>query len=165
MQVKHDDHRDIGANDAAHDLEQVAVGIVDALCECRAMARDKHRIERSCRLEAGFDLAEEIAEETLLDRAAWLGERHAQRHRRPLPGAVHLGEEARQVRHGDRRTGARLAHDAVATDIDVLLEVGRGGDRRESIALYGKAEDGDARVVLGQRVLLASAREKPRPAR
>ena len=164
MQIEHDDNRNFRAGHTAHDLEQVTVGIVGAFGQRRAMARDEHRIERQRGLQAGFDLVEVVAEETFLDGPARLGQRNAERHRRPVASTVHLGEEARQVWHGDRRAGARFAHDAVAADVDVLLEVGRRGDRRETIALDGEAENGYSRVVLGQHFLLKPARKMPQPA-
>ena len=69
-----------------------------------------------------------------------------------MAGAVHLGEEARQVGHGDRGARAGLAHDVVAADVDVLLEICRGGDRREPVALDGESQNGDSRIVLGHEV-------------
>ena len=99
--------------------------------------------------------ARKLLEEILLDRAAGLRLRDAQRHRRPGAGAVHLGEEAGQVGQGDRGRGAAFGHDAVAADVDVGLEVFRGADRREAVALDGKSQNGDPRVVLGQRLLLS----------
>ena len=158
VQVEHGDHGNVGADDAAHHLEQVAVGIVGSFGQCRAMGRDEHRVERQGGLQARLDVAQEIPEEAFLDRAAGLGEGDTQRHRRPLPGAVHLGEEARQVGHGDGGARAGLAHDLVAADVDVLLEIRRGGDRREPVALDGEAENGDPRIVLGHGLLLQAAK-------
>ena len=148
VQVECRDDRDVRTDGAADRLQQIAVGIVRALGQSRAMGRYEDGVERQRGLQAGLDLGDETPEEAFLDRAAGLGLRDAQRHRRPLSRAIHLGEEAGQVGQGDRGGRTRLAHDLVAADIDVGLEVRRGGDRCEPVALDGEAEHGNPRIVL-----------------
>src|SRR5262245_61533148 len=121
------------------------------------MSGHEHRVERQRRLQPALDLAQEVLEEALLDRPAGLRQRDAQRHRRPGPTAVHLGEETGQVGHGDGGAGARFAHDLVAADVDVLLEIRCGGDRREPVALDGETQNGNPRIVLGHGLLPQAA--------
>ena len=59
MQVEHRDDRHVGADDAADRLQQVAVGIVRALGQRRAVGRYEDGVERQCGLQAGLDLGEE----------------------------------------------------------------------------------------------------------
>ncbi len=149
MQIEHANHRNVGADDAADDFEQVAVGVVGAFRQRRAVAGDEDAVERRRGLQPGLDLGQEAAEEGAFDRPARLGERDPQRIGRPGAATIHLGKEAGQLRQGDRCRRPCLGNDAVAADIDIVLEILRRGEWREAIAFDGEAQNADTRIVLG----------------
>ncbi len=150
VQVEYRDHWHVGADDRADDLEQVAVGIVGALGQRRAVAGNEHAVERQHGFQAGGYFGQEVPEECRLDRTAGLRLGDPDRHRRPRPRGVHRGKEAGQVGKRDRGGGTALGDDAVAADVDVVLEILRRRHRREAIALDGEAQHGDPGIVTGQ---------------
>ena len=157
-QVEHRRRRECRADRAAHHVEQVAVGIVRALGQGGAVAETNTASNGPLAAESGAMSLRKVWKK--LCSTGPPGWAWATRNGTGVHGPVRSISVKKPGRSGMVIDGARpgFAHDLVAADIDVLLEVRRGGDRREPVALDGEAQDGDTRIVPSTTLLLQAAK-------
>ena len=146
VQVVAGDHRHVVADDAAHQGEQRAFGIVVVRREPCAMQHAIDAVERPGVAQAVLPFRHHAIEERLLHRAVRLGHRQQERHRFPGAGGIHVGDEAGQFAQHVGSGRARVRHHRVAAQQgargEVLLRRGGG----EAVALDGEAQQCDARI-------------------
>ena len=150
VQVVAGDDRHVRTDNAAYQRQDAAFRVMIIGGEPGAVQHAVHAVKPSCRAQPAVPFRHHPIEEHLLDRAVRLRHRQQDRHR--LPGAVgiHVGDEAGQFAQHVRCGRPSIVHHRIAAHQRASGEVGLRRNRREAVALDGKAQQRDARPGHGR---------------
>ena len=145
MQVEARDDGNGRPDDAAHHRQQRAFGVVVLRGEAGAVQHAIDAVELARRAQPVLPAPHHPGEEFMLHRPVRPGGGEQDRHRPPIAGRIHRGDESRQFAEHARRRLARLRQHRGAFVELAGAEHRLARRRSEAVAFDGEAEQRDTR--------------------